>query len=187
MTDNKIEHAVWSVGRLQELAETGNPALAAKLRRWNPASAVTDATILSWMNGIKLTEWDMNHPQVPAQREIALLATGSLMATHMQKSHANPMENGIPFASAVGRLAYRKGPGIIRRFTTLLNAKSFATTFKYMQTLTTLIGASGMTVDYLDLADDLVKLQGPYRKQVIAKWSRLYARVTPDDADSPTK
>lgn len=165
-----------------------NSGILSRLRRWSPTKPETDAVVLRWMADMPLTEWDEKHPQVAAPRETAFLTVGSLMAVHFQKAHANPLENGIPFATAIAQIAGDKDNGITRRFTALLSSKTYGLTYKYLRALVQFAASAKVPIDYVQLACDLVDFLNPRRqRQVIAKWSRQFARKPKSKTDSSSK
>ena len=136
--------------------------------------------------------WDHDEP---SRAEKAAHAALTLYAAHQQSLTVPAHRPGISFGQAAGQLAQlaradeRKVQAVTRRFTTVTAAGSMRGIITHMQGLIVQMRAESIGFDYARLADDLLDLLDPVRKQrVRLAWGRDFYRITTAaDEDSSTE
>jgi CRISPR system Cascade subunit CasB len=134
----------------------------------------------------------LGRSDTPSAHERAAHVAVTLYAVHQQgRPQAMHRTEGGSVGQAVGALqradrrAGGDGTAILRRFSALATASSWAETVHHLRSLVTQLRAEGVPLDYGRLADDLARLADPRRsKEVRLAWGRdLYRRLEVEVAD----
>lgn len=114
----------------------------------------------------------------PTPEESAAFTALTLYALH-QRGNTQPMyESGMELGRSVGRLAHGAGSGSIKpRFDALMAARTDAALAYQLRSLIALLSSHGIPTDHAQLAEDLVRLKLPSRRDgVLLRWGREFAR-----------
>lgn len=114
----------------------------------------------------------------PTAEESAAFTALTLYALH-QRGNQQPMyESGMDLGRSVGRLAHEGGSGSIKpRFDALMAARTDAALAYQLRSLIALLSSHGIPTDHAQLAQDLVLLKRPGRRDgVLLRWGREFAR-----------
>lgn len=172
--------------RLQTSYLRESPAARADLARLRrglgkPAGSVPDIWELT-IGGLpdELT-WNRDEP---SRAEQAAHAALTLYAAHQQSLTVPAHVPGISFGLAIGHLAHgdaHSAEAVTRRFLAVATAESIDELLTHVRGLVTQLRAQRQGLDYARLADDLLGLLTPGRKQSVRlAWGRAFYRTTPD-------
>lgn len=136
-------------------------------------------------------EDDRGLPDVPTREETAVHLALCLWAIH-QQSRGMPMHvPGRRLATSVADLARRNQSDlntdpVRRRFDAVVTAAGLDETAHHLRGLITQLRGAGVPIDYGSLAEDLLDLQLPDRRdRVIRRWARQYHRsALPGESDN---
>ncbi|AXR74412.1 MULTISPECIES: type I-E CRISPR-associated protein Cse2/CasB [Auritidibacter] len=111
--------------------------------------------------------------------EWAAAVSISMFALHQQSERKLMHEPGIDLGRAVGTLAQRAESGSIKgRLDALMVARDPKSLQYHLRALVSLLNAHHIPQDYGRLAEDLIRLRLPKRRQaVLVQWGRSYARA----------
>lgn len=169
-----------TIARLQrESARTDRPtswasATMAALRNATPGRI--DETPASWeVVYSTLPEESLGRGDAISWDERAAHATLVLYAVHQTSQSAPMHQPGVRLGQALRRLpdANDEKSPILRRFTSLVSASTFDATIYHVRSLITLLRRDGITLDYVRLCQDLVRLQNPRTASAVRRqWGR---------------
>ena len=181
------------VRRLQRayLANSSSAARATLAHLRNAATAEPGAVPSIWELTIADLPGSPTSTSAAATREERAAHTAlTLYATHQQSRTIAMHEPGIGFGQAVNRLAPKddgRRDAVRRRFDAVATASSFAECAHHLRGLVGQLRGASISLDYGQLADDLVALQDPRTSDSVRlRWARQYYRTTTAPAvDTP--
>ena len=114
----------------------------------------------------------------PSPQESATFTALTLYALHQRGNTQRMYEPDMALGRSMGRLAHGAGSGSIKpRFDALMAARTDAALAYHLRTLTALLSSHGIPTDHALLAENLVKLKNPSRRDgVLLRWGREFAR-----------
>ncbi|GAB95248.1 CRISPR system Cascade subunit CasB [Kineosphaera limosa] len=182
-----------TIARLQrESARTDRPtswaaATLAALRNATPGRV--DETPASWdVVYSTLPEEALGRGDDISWDERATHAALVLYAVHQTSQSAPMHQPEVRLGQALRRLpdaTDEKSP-ILRRFTSLVSASTFDATLYHLRSLIALLRRDGITLDYVRLCQDLVRLQSPRTAPVVRRqWGRDFFGGRGVDAPAP--